>query len=205
MKTEDYLPISSISRLRLGTDGKGLRTLIGVYGCRLRCKYCFNPSSWISSRSPKYLTKKQLYEIVKIDNIYFQATGGGISFGGGEPALYASFIHDFVISYCDKWDVVMETSLCVDRDKVTLLSSVVDRFYVDIKSLDDDIYFAYTGLHNDKVIENLRFLSKTCPEKVTIRIPLIPGFNSSIDQQKTKEEMEQMGFSVNLFTYRTII
>ena len=204
MENSNGLPVVSISRLRLGTDGQGIRTLVVVYGCQLRCKYCFNPTSWISSRRPKYYTQKQLYEKVSIDDIYFQATGGGITFGGGEPMLYADFIEKFVNEYCDGWNIAIETSLCVSNKQVVVLSGLINHFYIDIKTLNKDIYFAYTGASNDQVIDNLDFLSKTCPEKVTIRIPLIPGYNDIAEQHQTMEKMKMLGFSVNLFTYRTV-
>ena len=204
METCSGLPIVSISRLRLGIDGQGIRTLVVVYGCQLRCKYCFNPISWISSGHPKYYTHQQLFETVRIDDLYFQATNGGITFGGGEPMLYADYIEKFVNEYCAGWNIAIETSLFVEKEKVSILSNLIDHFYIDIKSLDKNIYLAYTGAPNDQVIDNLAFLSKTCPEKVTIRIPLIPGYNDVTDQQHTVEIMKGMGFSVNPFTYRTI-
>ena len=61
--------ISKISRLRINSEGDGVSTLIGCMGCPLRCAYCFNPFTW-----------DELYEEVKLDNLYFLATGGGLSF-----------------------------------------------------------------------------------------------------------------------------
>ena len=118
--------------------------------------------------------------------------------------LYADYIEKFVNEYCAGWNIAIETSLFVEKEKVSILSNLIDHFYIDIKSLDKNIYLAYTGAPNDQVIDNLAFLSKTCPEKVTIRIPLIPGYNDVTDQQHTVEIMKGMGFSVNPFTYRTI-
>ena len=97
-------PIFAISRLRMGTDGKGITTLVAFMGCPLNCKYCLNPQC----HEPVYetdgttllknimmLTPQNLYELVKVDNPYFQTTGGGICFGGGEPTMYADFIVEF--------------------------------------------------------------------------------------------------------------
>ena len=87
-------PIFAISRLRMGTDGKGVTTLVTFMGCPLKCRYCLNPkchkpiyedSGKQLCKGVMMLTPRELYDLVKIDNIYFQTTGGGICFGGGEP------------------------------------------------------------------------------------------------------------------------
>ena len=100
-------PIFAISRLRMGTDGSGITTLITFMGCPLKCKYCLNQKC----HEPIYetdgktlrkgimmLTPQELYDIVKVDNIYFQSTGGGICFGGGETTLKKDFIDEFIPS-----------------------------------------------------------------------------------------------------------
>lgn len=94
------VPIFAIDRLRMGTDGPGITTLVCFMGCPLKCAYCLNErchepiyenehvrlKPWV-----KMLTPQELYDRVKIDNLYFQATGGGICFGGGEPTLYKDY------------------------------------------------------------------------------------------------------------------
>ena len=75
-----------ISRHRLTTDGEGVTTLVAFHGCPLRCKYCLNPQSFAQEGVWKQYDCEQLYEEVKIDELYFLATHGGVTFGGGEPA-----------------------------------------------------------------------------------------------------------------------
>lgn len=98
-------PIFAIDRLRMGTDGHGVTTLVCFMGCPLNCAYCLNDrchgevfeSDGVTPRrGMMMLTPQELYDRVKIDNIYFQATGGGICFGGGEPTLYAEFIAEVI-------------------------------------------------------------------------------------------------------------
>ena len=86
------LPVFSIARHRLVTDGQGVTTLVGAYGCPLQCRYCINPHAWRPSTLEKCmrLTPEQLYDKVKIDNLYFLSTGGGVTFGGGESLLHAA-------------------------------------------------------------------------------------------------------------------
>lgn len=87
-------PFFGVSRLRMGLDGWGVTTLVTFMGCQLSCKYCLNErchgkvykdDGVTPCKGILMLTPQQLYDIVKKDNIYFQATGGGVCFGGGEP------------------------------------------------------------------------------------------------------------------------
>ena len=70
------------------TDGIGVTTLVAAYGCLLRCQYCLNPHSWQQETNQCEYTPEKLLNEVKQDNLYFLATGGGITFGGGEPDVY---------------------------------------------------------------------------------------------------------------------
>lgn len=72
--------ISKISRLRINSEGDRVSTLIGFMGCPLRCAYCFNPFTWDDSLEPKKYSIDELYEEVKLDNLYFLATEGEVSF-----------------------------------------------------------------------------------------------------------------------------
>ena len=123
MYTQQKLPVIEILRHRVGTDGSGIRTLIIVAGCPLRCRNCINPETWDGTETIKAYSLEELYDEIKIDDIYFKATNGGITFGGGEPALYAEFISNYVELYCDKWNVGLETSLYVPWENIQLLIS----------------------------------------------------------------------------------
>ena len=86
--------IFGLSRHRLTTDGEGVTTLVAFSGCPLRCKYCLNKASWDMANGRDY-TPETLFEEVKIDQLYFLATHGGVTFGGGEPLLQVEFIKAF--------------------------------------------------------------------------------------------------------------
>ena len=105
--------ISSIGRHRFEVDGSGVRTLILFSGCPLRCKYCINPHTWNGLHKSRTFTPARLVEIVSVDSIYFQATNGGITFGGGEPLLNPDFISEFIDIAPSSWNYVVETSLAV--------------------------------------------------------------------------------------------
>lgn len=196
------IQLVGISRLRMGNDGKGIRTLVVTYGCPLKCEYCINSMSWSSNFTPKEMTAEELYEALKIDNLYFQSTGGGLTFGGGEPLLQADFIRDFVDNYCDKWSIAFETSLNVTTENLLKVIDIADYFYVDIKSLDEEIYRSYTGKSNSIVIENLKVLLTKTPDKFTVRIPLIPKYNTMDDCYKTEALLREMGVrNTSIFEY----
>ena len=171
--------IMAISRLRMGTDGTGIRTLIGFYGCPLQCKYCINRECHERDAVRADYTPEELIEVLSIDEPYFLMTNGGITFGGGEPLLQAAFIHEVCQKMNPKWGRVMETSLYASWDQIELLIPDINTWIIDIKDLNRDIYESYTGKSNDLVLENLRKLVEKVPaENILVRIPYIPGYNT---------------------------
>lgn len=105
--------IMGINRHRMGTDGKGISTLITFYGCPLNCKYCLNPQCKSENIPCTYIEPKDLVNLLMVDDIYFQSTGGGIVFGGGEPLLNAEYIKEACDLVPTKWKIRIETSLNV--------------------------------------------------------------------------------------------
>lgn len=171
--------IMAISRLRMGTDGKGVRTLVGFYGCPLNCKYCANNYCHQSETVRADYTAEELLAVLSVDEPYFLMTGGGVTFGGGEPLLQAEFIHEVCQKMDTKWSCVIETSLYGSWDQIELLISDIDYWYIDIKDIDENIYKAYTGKSNRNVLANLRKLVKVVPpEKICVRVPHIPEYNT---------------------------
>ena len=204
MEQELTAPIVTCARLRMQTDGKGVTTLVCFHGCPLRCRYCINPFSFAEDTKRESLTPQQLYDRVKIDALYFLATGGGVTFGGGEPLLYGRFLQEFRQICGQDWHLCAETSLNVPREQVELAAGCIDHFYVDCKDTNPDIYRRYTGRNNEKMLENLRFLlSLVGPERITVRLPLIPEYNTEEDRQHSRDALQKMGIQkFDLFTYR---
>lgn len=199
------LPIFAIERHRLRTDGIGVTTLVGAYGCPLQCKYCINPHAWNPDTLKKctYMSAQELYEQVKIDDLYFRATGGGITFGGGEALLHADFLQEFRGVCGAKWRLTVETSLNVACKQLEKALEVVDDFIVDIKDLNPDIYQAYTGRSRGQVQRNLEVLANRLYEKhVRIRVPQIPSYNTKKDIVASVEALKEMGFTeIEVFSY----
>ncbi len=197
-------PFFAVSRHRIETDGKGVTTLVGFHGCPLRCKYCLNPES-TSEKTPVFcLTPEELYQKVKIDQLYFLASGGGVTFGGGEPLLYTDFLKKFRELCGRDWRLCAETSLAVPEENLRLAANIFDSFFIDCKDTNPDIYFRYTGKSNEGMLKNLSLLASLVPkERITVRLPLIPGFNSDRDREKSETLLRSLGIiHFDRFTYR---
>lgn len=202
MKTEAR--IIGISRHRLSTDGEGVTTLVAFHGCPLRCRYCLNPQSLSDSLRFKEYTPQLLYDEVRIDDIYFMATNGGVTFGGGEPVLRTDFITSFRELCGGAWRLTLETSLNVPTDNISALIPVVDSWYIDIKDMNPEIYRNYTGSDNANVLENLQLIADASRQSdCIIRMPLIPGFNTDADREISRTKLLSLGYSnFDLFTYQ---
>ena len=196
MQSEITAPFIAINRHRLTTDGEGVTTLVGFHGCPLHCEYCLNAQCLQADGVWCRLTPGELYSEVEIDDLYFVATGGGICFGGGEPLLRSDFIKAFAEIMNPEWKLTIETSLNVPLENVNAIASLVQMWYVDIKDMNPDIYKAYGCKENKQVVSNLQWLAANgYADKVIIRLPLIPEYNTDEDRQRSQQQLEEMGFT----------
>lgn len=193
-----------LSRHRIGVDGTGVTTLVAFHGCPLNCKYCLNPQALSPDGVWRRFSSEELFRLINKDDLYFRASGGGVTFGGGEPLVSCKEIllfRDVCIKQGKKWNFNIETSLNVPELFVEMMENVIDHWIVDIKDMNPQIYKTYTGQNNDFVVENLRYLINK-NAKVTVRVPLIPGFNTESDVEKSILTLQQMGITdIDRFTY----
>ena len=196
-------PIIGINRHRLTTDGDGVTTLVAFHGCPLHCKYCLNPQCLLPDGVLRTITPSELYSEVEIDDLYFMATGGGICFGGGEPLLRSKFIVEFAKIMNPEWNIVLETSLNVPLEQLKIVAPLVNEFVVDVKDMDEPIYKAYTMQDNNMVVSNLKWLAENrYTDKTIVRLPLIPYYNTDTTQEKSRKQLERMGFyRFDIFEY----
>lgn len=196
-------PFFGLSRLRMGIDGRGVTTLVTFMGCQLRCKYCLN--EWCHGKVYEddgatpckgilMLTPQQLYDIVKKDNIYFQATGGGVCFGGGEPLEHPEFIMEFRKLCGTRWKITVETALACHPHNIELLAPIVDHWIVDIKDMNPRIREKYTGRVGDSAHQLCYLKQYGIVDNVTIRVPHIPSFNTDEDVNRSIEQVKILGF-----------
>ena len=144
-------------------------------------------------------------ELMK-DDLYFKATNGGVTFGGGEPLLQSSFIKELIEKMPKQWNVCIETSLAVNFRHMEERIPYVDHWFVDTKDYHNErIYDDYTqtkGLH-PLMVMNLLVLKDIVGEgKITVRIPCINGFNSETDVNLSIEALKLKGFTnIDKFDY----
>ena len=160
-------------------DGEGLRYGIFLAGCPLRCAYCHNPDTWTVSGGEEK-TAEQLFLKIKRYNTYFKASGGGVTFSGGEPLLQADEIVKLSqllktenINYC------LDTSGCValnDSVKQAVLSA--ELVICDLKFYTESDYKKYTGGSLDTVTELLKFLCEN-NKRVWLRTVIVPSINDT--------------------------
>lgn len=158
-------------------DGPGIRYIVFMQGCHLKCKYCQNRDTWdvSSPDSIECTTDEVLNKILKYKN-YIKASDGGVTISGGEPLLQPDFLielftklHDHGISTC-----IDTSGMFPLTDKIKKVIDVTDIFLLDIKCINDDICTWLTGHSNKLELEFARYISN-CGKKLWIRQVLVPG------------------------------
>ena len=207
--------VIGIRRHRILTDGKGITTLVGFHKCPLSCKYCINPHCNQEGGMSCWVTPNSLFQELLKDDIYFRTTGGGITFGGGEPLLQCEFIKKFHsiidanvfisnrVFIRDKWKIAIESSLNVPLENLKVIADIVDEYIIDIKDMNPEIYKRYTKMDNKNVVENLKWLIEHGrTDSLFIRVPLIPGYNTEEDVDRSVDFLENMGIrNIERFQY----
>ena len=162
----------------LGTvDGPGVRFVVFMQGCNLRCGCCHNPDTW-NIYGGKTYSASEVVNKAKRYKEYF-GENGGITLSGGEPLLQPEFAKE-VFALCKENDIntCLDTSGSVINDSVLALLDYTDRVLLDIKYTENALYEKHVGCSLDKVLEFLKVLNeKNIP--TTIRQVIIPTLNDS--------------------------
>ena len=164
----------------LGTlDGPGVRFVIFMQGCNLRCGCCHNPDTWEFDGGKTYTADELLKKIMNY-RTYF-GKDGGVTVSGGEPLLQAEFVKEiFTLCHDNGINTCLDTSGSILNDGVKELLSVTDRVLLDIKYSTDEMYKKYVGCSIDDPLEFLKYLN----EKrifTTLRQVIIPTLNDNED------------------------
>ncbi len=160
----------------LGTvDGPGVRFVVFLQGCNLRCKCCHNPDTWEMSGG-KIVSAEEIVKKAARYKEYF-GKDGGITLSGGEPLLQAEFAHK-VFSLCRKEGIntCLDTSGSILNEKVKILLEETDRVLLDIKYTSDELYLENVGCGLDTVMDFLCFLNDK-NIVTTLRQVIIPTIN----------------------------
>lgn len=196
----EVLTVLSARRHRFGIDGQGVTTLVALKGCNLHCKYCCNAQ--LLKSEGKDISVDVLWKSLLIDYCYFLATGGGVTFGGGEPLLQADGLRSFMLKKPEGVACNIETSLNVPLKALEKVVDLTDFFLIDLKSVDSQIYKSYTGCNNENVLRNLKYLAERgLQNRCLVRIPDIPDFSGEADILFSLDYVKALGFSVERFPY----
>ena len=123
-------------------------------------------------------------EIVK-DNVFYEESGGGATFSGGEPLAQPEFLEELLLACKDaRVHTAVDTSGFAEPEVVERIASLADMFLYDLKVMDDDAHLRLTGFSNRQILANLENLSRRGCE-IVIRVPLIPGLNDGEDALRT--------------------
>lgn len=164
----------------LGTlDGPGIRFVVFMQGCNLRCHCCHNPDTWEVNNGKEISDEDLINKAIRYKE-YFK-DNGGITVSGGEPLLQAKFVYElFKKAHENNINTCLDTSGCILTDDVKLLLTQTDRVLLDIKYCNDDLYQKYVGCKLNSVIDFLSYLDR-CNIYVTLRQVIIPSLNDNIE------------------------
>jgi len=135
--------------------------------------------------SGQIVTVDQLMETIQQDVLFYDQSGGGVTFSGGEPLMQADFLVEALCA-CERCDIhrVVDTSGQVKRSILEKVARHTDLFLYDLKLMDPKRHQQFTGVANHTILDNLMFLNRTGAD-IVVRIPLMPGVND--DNQNLDE------------------
>lgn len=161
-------------------DGPGIRTVVFLSGCKLRCKYCHNPEMWIRGRE-NYTAKELANKILRNKN-YFSRKGG-VTFSGGEPLLQSKFIIEVAKLLKDEGIHIALDTAGVGNGNYDEVLKYIDLVILDIKHVTYDGYFDLTGHNIKDSLEFIEVLNKS-NKAVWIRQVIVPGLMDNNDYLK---------------------
>ncbi|WP_017212740.1 pyruvate formate-lyase-activating protein [Clostridium beijerinckii] len=173
--------VHSIESMGL-VDGPGIRVVVFLQGCALRCKYCHNPDTWAANGGEEY-TPEQLVNKIERFKTYFASSGGGVTFSGGEPLRQPEFLLE-TLKLCKSKGI----NTCIDTagygfgdyDEILKYTDLV---LFDIKHFTPEGYKNITLMNID---ESLKFLEamKRNNTKMWIRHVVVPGLTDDVEHLK---------------------
>lgn len=158
-------------------DGPGIRYVVFMQGCNLRCQFCHNPDTWSINGGIEIDSDELVNKIIKAKP-YMMKSNGGVTFSGGEPLLQA----EFLIDVCKKLKrqnihIAIDTAgnFDIEDEKINELFNYVDLFLYDIKHIDNSEHNLLVGVKNDKVLKMATYISNVWKIPMWIRIVYLPG------------------------------
>lgn len=195
-------------------DGPGIRTTVFFKGCPLNCQWCHNPESRVFAPEPvevvdrlegreyrhpeqigRWMTVADVMTEVEKERIFYESSGGGVTFSGGEPLLQPEFLSELAAA-CRKAEIhtALDTSGYCDPTGFAERAAEVDLVLFDMKVTDAARHIQWTGFANDPILGNLKRLDGLGTDYI-IRIPLVPGVNdTAADFAEVKKILQPLTF-----------
>ncbi|CUX36339.1 glycyl-radical enzyme activating protein [Clostridium sp. C105KSO13] len=206
---EDYLRtrgrIFDIQRYSIH-DGDGIRTIVFLKGCMLRCRWCCNPESqrheietMMVQGEPKVIgrdvTVEEVMETVEKDRTYYRRTGGGLTLSGGECLCQPAFATALLRAANEVGiRTAIESTACVSFEVIEGLLPYLDQYLLDIKHMNPAKHKEYIGRSNELILENAAKIAKSGMTELSVRVPVIPGFNDTVQEiQDIAEYTRKLG------------
>ena len=179
-------------------DGYGIRTIVFLKGCFLHCRWCCNPESqrpeietMLVQGKEKIIgrdvTVAEVMETVVRDRDYYRRSGGGLTLSGGEILFQPEFARDLLRAAKELGiTTAVESTACASWEKIEALLPYTDQYLMDIKHVDSAKHREFTGVPNERILENARRIAASGLAELSIRVPTIPTFNA------TPEEIRQI-------------
>lgn len=169
-------------------DGPGVRFVVFLQGCPLRCAYCHNPEMWNANEIKMQFTPNELFEKVKKYKTYFK-NGGGVTVSGGEPLLQTQFVKEF-FKLCKAADI----HTCLDTsgygDNYESLLDFCDLIILDVKELNEKKYKDLVGKSYEKFNKFLNACQKK-EKPMWLRQVIVPNFNDNKESVLRLKEFAQ--------------
>jgi len=172
-------------------DGPGIRTIVFLKGCALRCKWCCNPESQLYDIQTMVINgKKKVYgRDVKVSEVmdtvlrdmpYYKRSNGGLTLSGGESLLQPEFARDLLRAAKEAGiNTALESMGFAGFDTILEILPFLDYYLMDIKHMNPVKHKEWTGKENTLMVENAKKIAESRMTNLIIRVPVIPGFNDS--------------------------
>lgn len=155
-------------------DGPGIRFVVFLKGCPLRCKYCHNRDTWSPDGAKLYTAAEIIAEVKKYRN-FIDASNGGVTVSGGEPLLQPQFVTElFVKCHQEGLHTTLDTSGYSDIEAVKAVLENTDLVLLDFKHADETKHKELTGVEKEKILRFMKYLNEI-NKPVWIRYVLVPG------------------------------
>ncbi len=175
-------------------DGPGIRTIVFLKGCVLRCRWCCNPESQeykpqtvqIDGKPKTYgqdVTVDEVMQTVLKDLGYYRRSGGGLTLSGGESLCQPDFARALLAAAkANGLNTAMESTACAPFEVIERILPYLDHYLMDIKHMNADKHEEFTGKRNELILENAMRIAKSGKTELTIRVPVVPTFNATEEE-----------------------